>query len=127
MARSIRQRPPVAVGHVFFEATDIAAAGRWFEEAGLRPIAAGASYAVLELRGGTHLVVSKRRRAPRKGAEAPFDLMVDNIETAHRSFARRGLKPSRIRRGTIHDRFHVAGPDGCTVEIVSSHAGNRPV
>jgi len=127
MARSIERRPPVAIGHVFFAATDIAAAGRWFEEAGLRPIAAGATYAVLELRGGTHLVVSKRRRAPRKGAEAPFDLMVDDIDAAHRSFARRGLKPSRIRRGTIHDRFHVAGPDGCSVEIVSSHAGKRAV
>jgi hypothetical protein len=126
-ARSIKRRPPVAVGHVFFEAIDIDAAGRWFEEAGLRPIAAGETYAVLELRGGTHLVVSKRRRAPRKGAAAPFDLMVDDIETAHRGFARRGLKPSRIRRGTIHDRFHVAGPDGCRLEIVSSHVGNRAV
>jgi hypothetical protein len=123
----MKQRPPVAVGHVFFAATDVAAAGRWFEEAGLRPIAAGASYAVLELRGGTHLVVTKRRRAPPKGTEAPFDLMVDDIEAAHRKFARDGLKPSRIRRGTIHDRFHIAGPDGCKVEIVSSHAGSRAV
>lgn len=127
MAQAIKRRPPVAVGHVFFAATDVAAAGRWFENAGLRPIAAGAHYAVLELRGGTHLVVSKRRRAPPKGSEAPFDLMVDDIEAAHRSFARKGLKPSRIRRGFIHDTFRLAGPDGCTVEIVSSHAGKRAV
>ena len=126
-ARRSARRPPVAVGHVFFAATDVGAAGRWFEDAGLRPIAAGDDYAVLELRGGTHLVVTGRRRRPAKGAEAPFDLMVDDIDAAHRGFTKRGLKPSRIRRGSIHDSFHVPGPDGCIVEIVSSHAGNRPV
>ncbi|HZT50797.1 MAG TPA: VOC family protein [Stellaceae bacterium] len=127
MARTASGRPPVAVGHVFFAATDVAAAGRWFEEAGLRPIAAGAGYAVLELRGGTHLVITRRARRRPKGAEAPFDLMVDDIDAAHRRFARQGSKPSRIRRGSIHDTFRVAGPDGCSVEIVSSHAGRRPV
>jgi Glyoxalase/Bleomycin resistance protein/Dioxygenase superfamily len=120
-------RPGAAVGHVFLGASDIPVAVRWFEEAGLRAIVDGDDFAVLELRGGTHLVITRRRRAPRKGTEAPFDLMVDDVDAVHDRFAKRGLKPSRIRRGSIHDSFHVAGPDGYAVTVVSSHAGNRPV
>jgi hypothetical protein len=79
------------------------------------------------LRGGTHLVVSKAARRPKRGAEAPFDLMVDDLDATHRDFAAKGLKPSRIRRGTIHDSFALAGPDGYAVTVLSSHAGRRPV
>jgi catechol 2,3-dioxygenase-like lactoylglutathione lyase family enzyme len=121
------RRPGVAVGHVFIAARDVAAAADWFEALGLRPIAADEDFAVLELRGGTHLVVSKATRAPPKGKEAPFDLMVDDVDAAHRRFAAKGLKPSRIRRGTIHDEFELPGPDGCRLTVLSSHAGNRAV
>jgi len=126
-ATRIKRRPPVAVGHVFFAASDVAAAERWFVMAGLRPIAADDGFAVLELRGGTHLVVTKRRRKTASGGEAPFDLMVDDIGAAHRKFAAKGMKPSRIRHGSIHDSFRVAGPDGRFFAIVSSHADNRAV
>src|ERR1700690_2728910 len=111
MPRAADQRPAVAIGHVFFRTSDVPAAKEWLTEAGLRPIAGGRSFAVLELRGGTHLVVTKTAKPPRKGSEAPFDLMVDDVDAAHRAFARKGWKPSRIRRGSIHDSFHVAGPD----------------
>ena len=120
-------RPGVAVGHVFLGATDVPAASQWFEAAGLRPIADGDDFAVLELRGGTHLVITKRQRRPKKGTEASFDLMVDDVDVAHRRFAARGSKPTRIRRGSIHDSFYLVGPDGYAITILSSHAGNRPV
>jgi hypothetical protein len=126
MAKSDR-RPGAAVGHVFLGVTDIPAASQWFEEAGLRAIADGDDFAVLELRGGTHLVITKRARRPKKGTEAAFDLMVDDVDAAHGRFAARGLKPARIRRGSIHDQFTVAGPDGYEITVLSSHAGNRPV
>jgi hypothetical protein len=127
MAKKGDRRPPAAVGHVFFAATDVAAAARWFETVGLRPIASDADFAVLELRGGTHLVVTRASRRPRHGAEAPFDLMVDNIDAMRRKFSAQGLKPSRIRRGSIHDEFCLEGPDGYSVTILSSHAGHRAV
>ncbi len=57
MSQTIDQRPPVAVGHVWLPATDVAAAERWLESVGLRPIFAGDDLAVLELRGGTHVFV----------------------------------------------------------------------
>jgi hypothetical protein len=121
------RRPGAAVGHVYLGATDVPAAADWFEAAGLRPIADGDDFAVLELRGGTHLVITHRQRRPKKGTEASFDLMVDDVDAAHRRFAARGLKPTRIRRGSIHDSFQLDGPDGYAITVLSSHAGNRPV
>jgi hypothetical protein len=121
------RRPPVAIGHVMFEARDVAAAAEWFETVGLRPIAGDEDFAVLELRGGTHLVVTQAARRPKRGAEAPFDLMVDDVDTARRGFAAKGLGPSRIHRGSIHDSFELSGPEGARFTVLSSHAGRRPV
>jgi glyoxalase/bleomycin resistance protein/dioxygenase superfamily protein len=120
-------RPPVAVGHVFLPASDIAAAARWLETVGLRPIGASDKVAVLELRGGTHVVVLAAEQPPKRGEAAPFDLMVDDLAAARRDYAAKGLKPSRISRGTIHDSFRLPGPDGYAFTVVSSHAGDRVV
>jgi hypothetical protein len=127
MSQTIDQRPPVAVGHVRLPATDVAAAARWLETVGLRPIFADATLAVLEFRGGTHVVVRNAEQPPKPGAAAPFDLMVDDIEAARRDFAEKGLGPSDISRGRIHDSFHLAGPDGYDFTVNSSHAGGRAV
>ena len=81
---------------------------------------------MLELRGGTHVVVRQGER-PRPGAGAPFDLMVDDVDATHRDYAAKGLSPSPISRGRIHDSFQVAGPDGWAFTINSSHASGRPV
>jgi hypothetical protein len=125
--KSRDRRPPVAIGHVMFEARDVAAAAEWFETVGLRPIAGDEDFAVLELRGGTHLVVTKAARRTKRGAEAPFDLMVDDVDAARRGFAAKGLGPTRIRRGSIHDSFELPGPEGARFTVLSSHAGRRPV
>ena len=127
MAKTKDRRPPVAVGHVYLDATDVPAAARWLETVGLRPIFEADDFAVLELRGGTHLVVSQTKRRPRKGSAAPFDLMVDDVVATRRAYAAKGLKPSKIREGRIHDTFHVEGPDGYRFSVTSSHAGRRPV
>jgi hypothetical protein len=127
MSQTVDQRPPVAVGHVRLPATDVATAARWLESVGLRPIFAAADLAVLELRGGTHVVVRQAEQPPQAGAAAPFDLMVDDIEAARRDYLAKGLAPSDISKGRIHDSFHLAGPDGHDFTIVSSHARGRIV
>jgi hypothetical protein len=121
------KRPPVAVGHVRLDVTDVGAAARWLETVGLRPIVTMDELAVLELRGGTHVVVRQAERPPAPGTGAPFDLMVDDVDAAHRDYAEKGLSPSPIRRGRIHDSFELAGPDGWTFTINSSHASGQPV
>ena len=127
MSQTIDQRPPVAVGHVRLPTTDVAGTARWLVSVGLRPIFEDTELAVLEFRGGTHVVVRKAEEVSKTGVAAPFDLMVDDIEAARRDYAGRGLKPSDIARGRIHDSFHLAGPDGYDFTVNSSHAGGRPV
>jgi hypothetical protein len=127
MLQSVDQRPPVAVGHVWLPATDVVAAERWLQSVGLRPIFADDGLAVLELRGGTHVVVRKTEQPPTAGSTAPFDLMVDDIEAARRDYAAKGLGPSDITRGRIHDSFRLTGPDGYEFTVTSSHAGGRVV
>jgi hypothetical protein len=121
------QRPPVAVGHVRLNVADVGAAARWLETVGLRPIVALDELAVLELRGGTHVVVRNAAPPPAPGSAAPFDLMVDDIDAAHRDYAQKGLSPSAVRRGRIHDSFDLAGPDGWAFTVNSSHASGKPV
>jgi hypothetical protein len=126
MTQTVDQRPPVAVGHVRLPATDVAVAAQWLESVGLRPIFASEDLAVLELRGGTHVVVRKAERPLDAGTAEPFDLMVDDIEAARRDYGAKDLGPSDISRGRIHDTFHLAGPDGYDFTVCSSHAGQRP-
>ena len=127
MPDAIDQRPPVAVGHVRLPVVDVGAAAHWLETVGLRPIVAMADLAVLELRGGTHVVVRKGEQPPTPGAVAPFDLMVDDIDAAHRDYAKKGLSPSPVRRGRIHDSLDLPGPDGWTFTVNSSHASGQPI
>lgn len=127
MSDAIDQRPPVAVGHVRLPCSNVAEAAQWLERVGLRPIVAMADLAVLELRGGTHVVVRATEQTPAPGTTAPFDLMVDDVDATHRDYAEKGLSPSPISRGRIHDSFQVAGPGGWLFTINSSHASDKPV
>ena len=127
MPDTIDQRPPVAVGHVRLPCPDVAAAAKWLEIAGLRPIVQMDELAVLELRGGTHVVVRSTEASPAPGTSAPFDLMVDDIDAAHRDYAEKGLSPSEISRGRIHDSFQLPGPGGWVFTVNSSHASGKPV
>jgi hypothetical protein len=74
---------------------------------------------VLELRGGTHLVLRPGR--PPSTADAPFDLMVEDLEATHAEWERLGLNVSPIDRGRIHSAFVLRDPDGNTVTVNSSH------
>jgi hypothetical protein len=127
MPDTVDRRPPVAVGHVRLNVTDVGAAARWLETVGLRPIVTRDELAVLELRGGTHVVVRRGEQPPAPGAGAPFDLMVDDVDAVHRDYTEKGLSPSPIRRGRIHDSFEVAGPDGWVFTVNSSHASGQPI
>jgi hypothetical protein len=112
------QRPPVWVGHVYLSVKDVRSAARWLETVGLRPIVVRNEAAVLELRGGTYVVV---RQAPSDGGTAPFDLMVDDIDAAHRGYGENGLSPTPIHRGSARARF-----DHDTFELLAPTVGSSP-
>jgi hypothetical protein len=127
MAKHADERPPVAVGHIRLQVGDVGPAAEFFEAIGMRRIVRQKNFAVLELRGGTHLVLSETSKKIRAGTAAPFDLMVDDVAATHAEFAALGFEPTPISSGSIHSSFHVATPDGYQLKITSSHAGNRPV
>ena len=95
-------RPAVAIGHVQIDTHAVVETIDFFRSIGLRHIFRNENYGVLELRGGTHLLVSKRDTPVAKGTDVPFDIMVDNIKTAHRDFGKKGLAPSEMTTGEIH-------------------------
>ena len=120
-------RPRIAVGHVNLEVEDVGDAYDFFVNHGMRDIFRSDDFGVLELRGGTHLVLSRAKAAIEPGREAPFDLMVDEIDEARAEFSRAGVAATEITRGRIHDTFHIEGPSGYRFSVTSSHAGNRAV
>ncbi|MGE0256610.1 MAG: VOC family protein [Alphaproteobacteria bacterium] len=128
MARkTVDKRPPVAIGHVRIEVGDVTEATDAFARLGLRRIFDGDNFAVMELRGGTHLVVRQAEGEVAPGTPAPFDLMVDDIDAAKADYKAAGFKTTTTKRGSIHDSFAIEFPSGHRLTINSSHAGDRPV
>jgi len=119
--------PPVAIGHASLRVTDIPHATQYFVTLGLRLIHQAQSIAVLELRGGTHLVLRPSAEPIAPGAKAPFDLMVDDLTGARREYEAAGLKPSEIETGMVHRWFTLVGTDGYELTVTSSHTAGRAV
>ncbi|MBM3502351.1 MAG: VOC family protein [Alphaproteobacteria bacterium] len=97
-----------------------------FTALGLRPIVSEDDFAVMELRGGTHLVL-RRAAAPRRVSAAPFDLMYDDVAAARRRCQSLRLRPTALKRGRIHDWFTFVGPGRHRFTVYSSHASQQPV
>ncbi len=120
-------RPAVAIGHVRLDVNSLGEACDLLERLGVRPVTRRDSSAVLELRGGTHLIVSASGHDIAPGQMAPIDLMVDDVAAAHAQYRDMGLDPSEIASGSIHSSFTIPFADGYRLKITSSHTGGRPV
>ena len=97
----------------------------FMETIGMRRIFRKKDFAVLEMRGGTHLVVTEDLESDLISGN--FDLMVEDLDGTHREFVQLGLNPSKIRRGEIHDEFDVREPGGTVILFNSTHVGDLPV
>ena len=118
---SIDERPPLWTGHVYLYSRDPQRAGNFFEKLGLRPVAIMEPFAVMEMRGGCHIVVRLDPEAV--GRPADFDLMVDDLDASHEAWAAMGVTVSDISRderaaGRI---FTVTDPDGNTLVVRANH------
>jgi len=49
--------PEIGVGHIALTVSDVAASARFYASLGLQPCHEGGGIAILELRGGTHLLL----------------------------------------------------------------------
>ena len=120
-------RPSVWVGHVVLATTDVAKGNDYWVAVGMRPIASGDGFAVLELRGGTHLVLVASDADVSEGTPCPFDVMVEDVDAAHARYEKLGFTPSETSRGEIHDSFTIVDPSGYVVTVNSSHVSDQPV
>ena len=127
MAHQPDKRPPVAIGHVTLPTADVPASTDFMVKLGLRRIVSLDEFAVLELRGGTHLVVHPAEEKIEPGTEAPFDLIVDDIEATHKHYAELGMNPTEIEPGQIHSSFTITVPGGYELTINSTHASDQPI
>ena len=119
-------RPPVWVGHVVLETDRLAESAAFMRKIGMRPVVERPEVAVLELRGGTHLVLIAKPTITAR--DAPFDLMVEDLRATRESFVELGLDPTPVEKlSREHDYFKVREPAGHTISIVSNHVSGEPV
>jgi catechol 2,3-dioxygenase-like lactoylglutathione lyase family enzyme len=124
-----QERPSVSVGHVVLKVTDVARAAQFYKSLGLRAVVAREGIAILELRGGTHLLLFKAKRRPRSGAVRSFDFMVDDADAFHDELTARGVGTSPVRDDRLsgHRLFEMTDPDGHVLTILSDHTEGRSV
>lgn len=115
------ERPPLWTGHLVLYGRDPHRSGQFYEKLGMRPIAIMDPFAVMELRGGTHLVI--RHDPDAQGVEAPFDLMVEDLDATRESWESMGFPVSPISKDErgLHRIFRVTDPDGNTIVVNDSH------
>lgn len=115
------QRPRVWTGHLVLYGTDAKRSAAFYETLGMRRVAVMEPFAIMELRGGTHLVV--RTADQPQSAAAPFDLMVEDLHATRRRLIEAGIPAGEVVRDEldIHDQFVITDPDGNTMFINDSH------
>jgi hypothetical protein len=112
-------RPDIAIGHLGLRVSRFKESLDFFKRVGARVVIHMPAMAILELRGGTHLILRSDKNA--STAEAGFDLMVDDITEMRQRLVEGGFAPSDLKRGGIHRSFKVTEPSGILMEFTSSH------
>ncbi len=119
------QRPEVWIGHIVLPTDRLEESEAYLRAVGMRPILKNERLAILELRAGTHLLLRSSDEV--EPGDAPFDLMVDDIDAAHARMRELGLEPSEIADGRIHRSFTLTEPAGHRITVNSSHNSGLPV
>ena len=120
-------RPSMWIGHVLLAVADMGASRDFFVSLGLRLVEAHERVAILELRGGTHLILVPADESVKGQERAPFDLMVDDIDVTHAALTAAGLHPSPMETDEIHRSFTITEPGGHIIEVNSTHVTGLPV
>jgi catechol 2,3-dioxygenase-like lactoylglutathione lyase family enzyme len=126
-------KPQVAVGHITLTVSDIETSHRFFVDAGLRSFAKDKDIAILEMAGGTHLILFPRG-GPDVGQAKTLDLMIAGRTLESLTAYRDGLVAKGVPASPIpeerffgHYRFTAPDPDGHPITFFTSHASDLPV
>ena len=113
-------RPHFAIGHVPLTAADVGTLADFYSSIGFRRVARMPGIAILELRGGTHVAISKGD--PGVGV---LDLMVDDLDATREMLDQAGARPTAVRRSFPHRVFDAVDPEGNRMIVHSSHVSGQ--
>jgi catechol-2,3-dioxygenase len=131
----------LAVGHLVFKVADLKSSCQFYSNLGLPPFAIEEKVAIIELRGGTHLLLLEVDQMAGEGvAESvtgqfherfseQFDLMIkgkglNELKKYRLELISRGIAAGEIPDETFfgHHLFCIKDPDGNGITIYTSHA-----
>ena len=123
------ERPEVAIGHVRLHTADAKIATVFYEQLGMRLCMSWEGMAILELRGGTHLLLIEGNDEMQQVLDPVFDMMVDDLASYRQQLRDLDIDTSEITNHPMihHQRFYVEDPDGHRIAIHSDHTDGRPV
>jgi len=131
----------LAVAHLVFKVADLKSSCQFYSNLGLPPFAIDGKVAIIELRGGTHLLLLEVDQLAgggiaesltgqfRKRFSEQFDLMIkgkglNELKKYRSELISRGIAAGEIPDETFfgHHLFCVKDPDGNGITIYTSHA-----
>ena len=137
--------PAAALGHFVMKVANLDVSYQFYAALGLRPIGIFPDVAIIELRGGTHILLFP------ENAEAPFsltpsrlgqrtaffnehlDLLINGKTRADLEAYRALLLKNGIAAGEVaqevffgHNYFQLADPDAHGITVYTSHVGELP-
>lgn len=114
------QRPDISIGHLGLRVSKFEESLEFFKLVGARIVVQMPSMAILELRGGTHVILRYDSNA--NSSSVGFDLMVDDIVEMRQRLIAAGFAPTELSHGGVHHSFQVKEPSGLVMDFTSSHA-----
>ena len=116
-------RPIIWIGHIALKVNSLEASEQFYPDLGLRQVFKNDAVCIVELRGGTHLILAKQED-PQPG-DVEFDFMVENLDEVFALYTEKGLNVSEITRGDIHDSFYLTDPTGNRIIVNSTHVADH--
>jgi catechol 2,3-dioxygenase-like lactoylglutathione lyase family enzyme len=131
----------LAVAHLVFKVADLKSSCQFYSNLGIPPFAIDENAAIIELRGGTHLVLLEVDHPDGEGVaksltgqfhkklSEQFDLMIkgkglNELKKYRSELISRGIAVGEIPDETFygHHLFCIKDPDGNGITIYTSHA-----
>lgn len=138
--------PAAALGHFIMKVDDIDRSYEFYAKLGLRPFGKFPELAIIELRGGTHILLFGKNDEPevplspsnlgQRGAlsNEGLDLIIagkskSDLERYRTTLVENGLSVDPIAQDKFfgHHYFQLADPDGNGITVYTSHSGDLPV
>ena len=130
--------PTLAFGHFIMKVSNIDISYQFYTKLGLRPFGIYPDLAVVELRGGTHILLFSKddelasslssSHLGQRGAKEQLDLMIDgksrsDLELYRATLMEKGLSVDAIAQDQFfgHDYFQLVDPDGNGITVYTSH------